>query len=381
MNIFATQAAAEAWDSLRPGERARTLAASYFAPSGLNDKQYKKKGVDAIVSAAELSDFCSYWNQFVEQLLPSKSRRIQATLQSRLLLNLSGGILENAGIAMEYICGVPVIPGSAVKGAARRYAIALMQECPEEEKLDMLDTFICIFGCVEADFEKGSDLSLAFDSEILREMGELYGKRKGKVYFFQAVPNSPLKLCADVLTPHHNKFMKGDLQEPTDNEDPVPSFFPAVQGGKSTTYTFTLHAPQAPDVLDTAKEWLTKSLTLFGLGAKGAAGYGLFSIPDKSLEGFSAEQQEAIKFIENKKKLGDMFAKFAKDKDKKPLEHWALLRAVSLPESDPNCRLNDFREFLSKPATDKKEIRARSKSLEAMQQTAQSYNFNFPNIP
>ncbi len=387
MNIYAANRAKNAWHSLSGNDRARTLASTYFAPSargedGSEDAEYKKKGVEALIHAAELRTFGSYWTHFVDSLPISRCRTIQATLQSRLLINLSGSILENASIALEHSCGVPIIPGSAVKGAARRYAIAKMQECEDAEQVEkLLDLFVRIFGCSQSDFQKDSDLALAIPENRLHEFAELYGPRQGQVYFMQAVPQNTVQLCAEVLTPHHKNYMSGDTPNPTDDELPTPCYFPAVEYGKDAIYSFTLYAPTATEILDTAEEWLTQALILFGIGAKGAAGYGYFEVADKSLQIFTPEQQEAILFISKKEKLHDMFSKFHKDKDKKPMNHWALLRAISLPEEDPACRLKDFRDFLDKKISDKKEEKARKKALEAMFQMAQNYNINLPDIP
>lgn len=386
MNIYATKKAEEAWNSLRSRERARTLAATYFAPMALvnafeRDSEYKKKAVNAIAGAAELESYYAHWQRFVDSLPAESCRQVQAVLQGRLLVNLSGSILEGAGLSLEHVCGVPVIPGSAVKGAARRYAIALLQECEPAQKESLLESFISIFGCVEQDFEAGSDLALVLEPALLRELGELYGKRRGCVSFLQAVPGNPVRICADVLTPHHQKYMSGEKPEPADDEDPVPSFFPAVQGGADAAYTFALYALGHPELLDTAEEWLSQALALFGIGAKGAAGYGFFSIPDKALLGFTREQQQGIIYIRIKGKLRDMFAQFHKQKEKDLWNYWALLRAISLPESDSDCRLKDFREFLEKVPTEKKEMKARTKALEAMQLMAREYNFNLPLIP
>lgn len=300
MNLYVTNEAKEAWESLCPHERARTLAATYFAPQSLingyqRDSEYKKKAVYAISNAAELDAYHTYWLKFVDECLSKDARRlVKAVLQGRLLVNLAGGILENAGISLEYVCGVPVIPGSAVKGAARRYAIALMQECAEEEKQDLLEKFIGVFGCVQQDFEAGSDLAQAVSPDTLCKLGKLYGNRRGLVSFLQAVPESKVSICADVLTPHHQGYMAGEKPAPADDENPIPSFFPAVQGGKDAVYTFALYAPGHPELLDTAEEWLSQALSLFGIGAKGAAGYGYFSIMDKALQSFTPEQRKAV---------------------------------------------------------------------------------------
>lgn len=379
MNIYATNPALEEWDSLRANERARTLAASYFAPSkiapnGQKDNEYKKKGIAAIIQAAAEDSFYPQWQEFVNKLPQETSRCITATLQSRLLVNLSGGILENAGIALEHICGVPIIPGSAVKGAARRYAIALLQEAEEAQKEELMEKFISIFGCVEQDFEPNSDLALAVDSDTLRILEKSYGKRRGGVFFMQAVPQNGVKLCADVLTPHHKQYMEGKEKDPVDSEDPEPSYFPAVTADKSSVFTFTLYAPQHPALLDTAEEWLTQAITLFGVGAKGAAGYGYFSVRDKSLQGFSPEQQQGLEFVIPKKSVDDMLKKFEKESKKKPWNYWALLYTICLPESDPRSRMKVYLDFLRKDNKSSQE----KKAITAMQEMAAAHNLKLP---
>lgn len=382
MNYSATYRAAKAWKDIGEKDRARTLAATYFVGTKLNmadpydepDKEYKIKGVKAIVSATDVAEFCPHWQQFITTLPENKSRIVLATLQSRLLINLSGSILENSGISLEHICGVPVIPGSAVKGAARRYAIALLQECDDNRKEELIDTFIRIFGCAETDFEADSDLALVLPRPRLEQLSNVYGKRCGQVCFMQAVPQSPVELCADVLTPHHGKYMSGKNPTPSDDEAPVPSYFPAVECRNNAAYTFTLYAPQQPELLDTAEEWLIGAITQFGIGAKTAAGYGVFAIEDKAMLEFTPEQQKAIKDIIDKKKIQDFFAKFHKDLKKEPTRCWALLRAVALPESDPTSRRNDFLAFRAKDPKNNQEKNA----LKAMLETAATYNFNLP---
>jgi len=52
---------------------------------------------------------------------------LHAQLQSRLLVNMAGGVMENAGLCLDRF-GLPYIPGSAVKGCARRAALAALHE-------------------------------------------------------------------------------------------------------------------------------------------------------------------------------------------------------------------------------------------------------------
>jgi CRISPR/Cas system CMR subunit Cmr6 (Cas7 group RAMP superfamily) len=93
-----------------------------------------------------------------------------AQLQSRLMLNMAGGVMENAGLCLDRF-GWPYIPGSAVKGCARRAALAALHEWCEtgqkpsgkdnlltpacedfESQAEMLATVARVFGWCEQDW-------------------------------------------------------------------------------------------------------------------------------------------------------------------------------------------------------------------------------------
>lgn len=281
--IVAPAAAAVVWKGLlEKKQAARTLACTHYVPSRYSaetrdeDSQYKRKGVDSIVECLSESRFCKYWCAWVVQLqkdCPNRVSVVSATLLGRLLVNLSGGTLEHAGISLEYVCGVPVIPGSAVKGVARRYAIALLKETSGEEAAKLLADILAVFGYSLVDFEKDGDL-YGYDAPSAQE-GSM---RAGQVDFLQAVPVENPALCCEVLTPHHKDYMSGKLATPCDTEKTDPSFFPAVDGAGDVRYAFTLFSPQDSRLLGVAEDWLKKGISLFGIGAKGSAGYGYFEI-------------------------------------------------------------------------------------------------------
>ena len=70
----------------------------------------------------------SAWNSFLAHGFGLHHDAIVfAQLQSRLLVNMAGGVMENAGLCLDRF-GLPCIPGSAVKGCARRAALAALHE-------------------------------------------------------------------------------------------------------------------------------------------------------------------------------------------------------------------------------------------------------------
>ena len=66
-------------------------------------------------------------NWIAQTTSTGKGQTLFAQLQSRLMVNMAGGVMENAGLCLDRF-GLPYIPGSAVKGCARRAALAALHE-------------------------------------------------------------------------------------------------------------------------------------------------------------------------------------------------------------------------------------------------------------
>lgn len=80
----------------------------------------------SVIGPAEASKATMSRQSFLESVA-SKNIIIYAQLQSRLMVNMAGGVMENAGLCLDRF-GLPYIPGSAVKGCARRAALAALHE-------------------------------------------------------------------------------------------------------------------------------------------------------------------------------------------------------------------------------------------------------------
>lgn len=205
--------------------------------------------------AKELTDFCRQVESSKRHVPTSwkipqfcGARSFSAVNRGRLLVNHTGGIVENSNLALHRFFGFPIIPGSALKGIARSAASAM--SCEEDK-----ERFARVFG----DLEKGGRASSDEDKERL----------SGSVAFLQALPaNSEWKMTVDVLTSH-----KG-----CDTKNPVPVFFPAVEVGAVFEFTIAPTARTQDGDLDFAEKYLKIALSENGVGAKTAAGYGWFEI-------------------------------------------------------------------------------------------------------
>ena len=266
---------------------------------------------------------------------------LHARLQSRLMVNMAGGVMENAGLSLDRY-GLPHIPGSAVKGCARRAALAALREwCETETKpagdenlftplcagfaspADLLKFLCLVFGWVEQDWSTEKNTNGTWKSDFAwacHGIGETWKataetlcghfhagiktgvapweslpNSAGSIAFLHASPNRDPGLVLDVLTPHHKDYYEGKLQTATDTEDPVPVFFPAVrEQGEKDYFTFPLIPLPSADstLLEFAKLALRTGLETFGLGAKTNAGYGWFDASEALNEFVHAEKLE-----------------------------------------------------------------------------------------
>jgi CRISPR-associated protein Cmr6 len=333
MPVYATRESKSFWTQLPDTKRARSLAAARFVTlaTDRNDTSWRKSSCDAIARGATLTAKSECYLQFVTSLLSRGGSVLHARLQARLILDAAGGVLENGGICLDRTSGIPFIPGSAIKGCARRYAIHLLSEEQNPvAKAKLLARIAILFGYGDQEwtpgrkqnsgdkhnfcvsdfwlamvplFESGEELDDlrdecwgAISEDAASQIFDYLGKSpkdlekklvpqlpnlSGMVSFLPAFPQKDPGIQTDVLTPHHSDYYSGKREIATDDENPVPVHFPTVRPQRNgECFDFPL-APlrlASPEYVDDAKAWLAKGLELFGLGAKTNAGYGWFEV-------------------------------------------------------------------------------------------------------
>ncbi len=229
---------------------------------------------------------------FLKDLETSFSGRIatfQATLGARLLVNLAGGVIENAGIALDRCFGLPIIPGSAVKGITRSQALWEIREAAGNDKSRLLTLAMLLFGYGANDIKCEGDFGWAGGIELARKLSTQIGNDdfKGCACFLPAYPTAPPEIEVDMVNPHYPNYYGGRSPRAEDNENPVPNYFPAVKAGCAFGFAVLLnrrpeHAgATAEQLLGQAKDWLHRAVTTKGVGAKTGAGYGWFVLGRK----------------------------------------------------------------------------------------------------
>jgi CRISPR-associated protein Cmr6 len=172
--------------------------------------------------------------------------------QERFVTGLGRSHPVENGFAWHPTLGTPYLPGSSLKGLTRAWAV--------EE------------GCKgDADRLLGSRTSV------------------GEVGFLDAVPPVPVRLEADVMTPHYAGW---DIDHPPgDWCSPNPIPFLVAAAGTSLLVGVLPRCPRLPDEdRELVRGWLRAALGTAGAGAKTAVGYGRFQ-PDPDL---TAQQVRAV---------------------------------------------------------------------------------------
>ncbi|MFA0758330.1 MAG: hypothetical protein PVTTEEND_001628 [Candidatus Fervidibacter sp.] len=172
-------------------------------------------------------------------------KRIQAQPVWRFVVGLGAAHVLETGITLHRIFGLPIIPGSALKGAARAYAQLVEGKSDDDPEL------VAVFGTTE---------------------------QAGSVIFLDAIPLEVPKFQLDIMNPHYpNYYRAPEKNPPADWESPNPVFFLTVT---ETPYRFAIAArsEHGNSLLDLAEEWLKGALRGIGIGAKTSADYGYWAI-------------------------------------------------------------------------------------------------------
>ena len=212
-------------------------------------------------------------------------RIVWAKLESRLAINLADGLIQNAGISLDRLFGLPLIPCSAVKGVSRTAAHADLKH-----NRDRLETFVRVFGAVKNDWNDKDGELKGFDCP-----GETFRNRKGAVTFIQAMPAGKVEIVIDIVNVHYPKYYS-EWKEAADTENPIPNYFPAVEHGAVFAFPILLNGMDGDaKLLDAAEGWLKTALAENGLGAKTAAGYGWFADVTPEYEPSFHEERKAAR--------------------------------------------------------------------------------------
>ncbi len=211
----------------------------------------------------------------------------------RLIVGLGSESPLETGITLHHTFGVPIIPGSALKGLASHYCDQLLGQGDKTLQRDWQQ--LVKDGNGREVLQRSLHHFLFGDTDC-----------SGMIVFHDAWmdPASLTKndegMLMDVMTPHHGDYYgekqysvdipagpkKGDRIPPTDFDDPVPVQFLSVRGTFHFALSWNDGSPLPAAEADQRETWLNfvgsvlkAALADWGVGGKTSSGYGRLVAP------------------------------------------------------------------------------------------------------
>jgi CRISPR-associated protein Cmr6 len=280
------------------------LAYESWAPVGLDGKVPDNRRPDWLAQLAGLqvsSDYRWTFERWKQSFRSAGDRLFELRLATRLLVGHGNSSATDVGLTVHHTWGVPIIPGSALKGLLAHYVdavygpdhpeLAPWDQSPDEQRERARyqgvtwrgrriergpgDIYRALFGAPEAQTD-----------DMMREHGLAAGAARGLVTFHDAlyVPRSApddKPYSTDVLTVHQKNYydFSGRTHWPNDYDSPNPIGFLSVRPG--VRLLFALSGPL--DWTALAERLLRDALEQWGIGGKTSAGYGRLVSPERSL--------------------------------------------------------------------------------------------------
>jgi len=238
------------------------LALARYLPNHAT-KEEKKKGnrpENKLLESARQSEasdaYCAAFSRWKSLVGKNGYLTLEAVTAGSLAVGLGNESPLEVGLTIHHTYGMPVIPGSAVKGLCRRVAALLLAEKKIEQ-----EQFDALFGKPEA-------AGCFVFHDAWYDPDTVDGK-----------PGKPFH--RDVVTVHHPKYYSSRGQDawPTDFDDPIPVPFLVVRPG--ARFLFAVECP-SPAWKEFVEEALKHGLEKMGIGAKTNAGYGRFAFGEEA---------------------------------------------------------------------------------------------------
>lgn len=208
----------------------------------------------------QLEEYCG---RLIDLLERHGQRPLFYALESNFVTGLGREHPVENGFAWHPTLGTPYLPGSSIKGMVRAWA----EQWEKADKAELKR----IFGSESKD-----------DREF----------RVGSVVFLDAILTRPVRLKADIITPHYAPYYQDATGStpPADWHSPTPIPFLVVAAGASFLFGVLPRRKEDGSDCEKARKWLEQALEWTGAGAKTAVGYGRFALDTSARQAFEKER-------------------------------------------------------------------------------------------
>ncbi|MCS7202291.1 MAG: type III-B CRISPR module RAMP protein Cmr6 [Dictyoglomus sp.] len=273
------------YESKNDFEKNINLLFSKFIPKSSlrnEEKENKDKYLQFIISElAKLEEklinfnFIKERNQELTKILERygyTKLSFEAICSWRLIIGLGGTHPQETSMTLHHVYGIPYIPGSAIKGVTRHWAILKFADHSVKEENE---DFSEVLEKISKGLEKGENFDLTVDGITFIDLIQIFGTQKeiGKVIFMDAYPISKINLKIDIMNSHYPQYYLGK-EPPADWQNPVPIKFLTIEKTKFQFYLLSHNR----NLLSCAEKLLKEALREHGLGAKTSLGYGTFDM-------------------------------------------------------------------------------------------------------
>jgi len=208
------------------------------------------------------------WQAIRKNLPYAEKYGFKASPEWRMVVGLGQASILETSMTLNRITGIPIIPGSALKGLAASYA--LLYELKVTKRFEE----------VEQIYQQYKKREIVEMPEGYQNFIDIFGTQdaSGKIIFLDAVPTKAPKLEPDIINNHYPEYYSSNNAEqyPTPYQNPVLVYFLTL--GKESQFAFAVAGQEQDEkteqLVKIAKEWLCQGLSELGVGAKTAAGYG-----------------------------------------------------------------------------------------------------------
>jgi len=264
-----------------------------FTPREALDNKTKRDWLDHIAQMSfddpMLKSRRDRWVEMVERSMFGALKPIVLQTSSRLIVGLGAEHALKTAITLDRGSGAPIIPGSALKGVARTFAlisVAQQLQFTDDQVETALNTLDHWLNAEKLNWDVLNPYGLnmlndeqhALLTQWVETFRDVFGYvgAIGRAVFFNAIydgGNKPFEV--DVMTPHFSKYYIEGVA-PSDDQNPVPVPYLVVK--ENQPFLFAIGSRTLADVA-LAKQgcvWLREGLFAYGVGAKTAQGYGVF---------------------------------------------------------------------------------------------------------
>jgi len=195
------------------------------------------------------------WNESLEDHVVARY-----TTRGRLIIGLGRETVLESGVTLQHTYGVPVLPGTGLKGLCSHYCHT-------------------VWGADDERYKEGGSLHQVMFGTM---------EQAGMVTFADgwmdpASLRAGSGLLRDVTTPHHREWSKEIGEKvlnvkspPSDTDDPVPVSWLSVSGAFWIAYKVDVATedPQRAAFVELVGGLVEQALGTWGVGGKTSAGYG-----------------------------------------------------------------------------------------------------------